>query len=114
MAEGLSVFKPETVVRPLRYSVNLNNRKLIFQQDLKANQQELQKRQDNGLDVESTQNVRTTVSRIPKKSAEYIKNAKRDSASSSVNKKKLTIKFIDKSEIEDAMTGNYENSRFIL
>lgn len=108
MVEGLSVFKPETVVKSPRYSVNLNNRKLVFQQDLKNLQQEPSKIQDSSSGSETSQNARTTVSRIPKDSAEYIRNVKRKDTSPSANKKKLTLKFIDTSEIEDFINPNQE------
>ncbi|OMJ79178.1 hypothetical protein SteCoe_20829 [Stentor coeruleus] len=104
MSDELLVFKPQTATKSSRFSVNLNNKKLSFPCETSIISQELPRIGSNFLEAESAIKRQTLVSRIPKDSNEFIKSTYQKIISTSDIKKRLSIKLIDKSSLDDQMS----------
>lgn len=104
MSDELFVFKPQAATRSPRFSVNLNNKKLSFPCETNIFPQELPKIGSIFPETESTIKKNTMVSRIPKDSGEYIKTTYQKIISKSDVKKRLSIRLIDVSGLDDQMS----------
>lgn len=104
MSDELVVLKLQTATKSPRFSVNLNNKKLSFPCETNNVPQELPKISSKFPDTESTAKKNTMVSRIPKDSDKYIKNTYQKIVNHSDVKKRLSIKLIDVSGLDDQMS----------